>query len=278
MIEIGGTTSFLGVLGQPVAHSLSPRLHNHWLQKLGLNAVYLPLPVSGEALPVVMPALPSLGCRGLNVTLPHKEQLLCLVTKIEPLAERVGAINTVVFKDGQSLGCNTDVFGFIESLRQAGQDPAASPAMILGAGGAARAVIIGLQQVGCQKILLANRSLDRAQRLASELGGAIEIVPWQDWPKRLNDCALLVNATSRGLKGVDDFIEDLASLPDKAAVCDLVYRPLKTGLLQSAERRGLKSIDGLGMLLYQAQASFHHWFGVTPPVDDALRRFVLAAS
>lgn len=273
---VTGKTALLGLLGWPVKHSLSPRLHNYWLGQSGIDAVYLPLPVEPEALATVLPALPQMGFVGVNATIPHKEALCGLVGMLDPVAARIGAVNTIAFTaDRGSIGSNTDAYGFAESVRQAGHDCAAGPALVLGAGGAARAVLAALQESGCPDITLTNRTAERATALAQKFPG-VKTIPWENWSNLLPQTKLLINTTSRGLNGQDDFAVDCTALPDKAAVCDLVYRPLQTGLLRAAEAAGLLPIDGLGMLLYQAQASFNIWFGKKPPVDAALRRFVLA--
>lgn len=272
---VTGKTALLGLLGWPVKHSLSPRLHNYWLAQSGIDAVYLPLPVAPEALATVLPAMPQMGFVGVNATIPHKEALCGMVTALDGVAARIGAVNTVVFTTGGTVGKNTDAFGFAESVRQAGHDMTRGAALVLGAGGAARAVLAALQDSGCPDIILTNRTPERATMLAQQFAG-VKTVAWENWPQALAQTSLLVNTTSRGLNGQDDFTVDLSPLPGHAAVCDLVYRPLQTGLLRAAEAAGLLPIDGLGMLLYQAQASFEIWLGVRPPVDAALRRFVLA--
>ncbi len=273
--SITGKTALLGLLGWPVKHSLSPRLHNYWLAQSGIDAVYLPLPIAPEALATVLLALPKMGFVGVNATIPHKEALCSLVGTLDSVASRIGAVNTVAFTMNGSIGSNTDAFGFAESVRQSGHDLAKGAALVLGAGGAARAVLAALQDSGCPEITLTNRTAERAIALAQHFPG-VKTVPWETWPAALAETCLLINTTSRGLNGQDDFTVDLTVMPADAAVCDLVYRPLQTGLLRAAEAAGLRPIDGLGMLLYQAQASFHTWIGVRPQVDDALRRFVLA--
>lgn len=272
---ITGASKLLGVMGWPVKHSLSPRLHNYWLQQAGIDAAYLPLAVPPDALATVIKALPQMGFVGANVTIPHKEALIALVDRVDPVAQAIGAINTLVFGPDGSFGTNTDAFGFTENVRQAGHDLAAGPALVLGAGGAARAVLAALQQAGCPQIMLTNRSPERAQALAQAFGSTIELLDWARWPEALPRTKLLINTTSCGLNGHDDFTVALASLPRDAAVNDLVYRPLQTGLLRAAVAADRRAIDGLGMLLYQAQASFKYWFGVTPPVDAALRTYIL---
>lgn len=272
---ITGASKLLGVMGWPVKHSLSPRLHNYWLQQAGIDAVYLPLAVPPAGLAAAVQAMPQMGFVGANVTIPHKEQLIALVDRVDPVAAAIGAINTLVFGAEGSFGTNTDAYGFAENVRQAGHELAAGPALVLGAGGAARAVLAALQQAGCPQILLTNRSPERAQALAQAFGGAIELLDWTRWADALPRTKLLINTTACGLNGQDDFTVALNALPRGAAVNDLVYRPLQTGLLRAGVAADRLAIDGLGMLLYQAQASFRHWFGVTPPVDAALRTYIL---
>lgn len=272
---ITGASKLLGVMGWPVKHSLSPRLHNYWLQQAGIDAAYLPLAVPPGGLATVIKALPQMGFVGANVTIPHKEALIALVDRVDPVAQAIGAINTLVFGPEGSFGTNTDAYGFAENVRQAGHDLAAGPALVLGAGGAARAVLAALQQAGCPQIMLTNRSPERAYALAQAFGGAIERLDWARWPEALSRTKLLINTTSCGLNGQDDFTVALDALPSDAAVNDLVYRPLQTGLLRAAVAADRRAIDGLGMLLYQAQASFNHWFGIMPPVDAALRTYIL---
>lgn len=273
---ITGGASLLGVLGWPVKHSLSPRLHNHWLRQAGIDAAYLPLAVQPDNLAAILHAMPRMGFIGANATIPHKEKLCELVQELDPIAQRIGAVNTLIARpDGSWRGTNTDAFGFIASLRAAQYNPAAGTALVLGAGGAARAVLAGLLEAQCPKILLTNRSPERATALAEQFGPLITTVPWQAIPDYLPATQLLVNTTACGLNGENDLTLRLDAMPTAAAICDLVYRPLHTGLLREALRCHHTAIDGLGMLLYQAQESFRHWFGVSPSVDDALRRFVL---
>lgn len=275
---IGGQTALLGVMGWPVKHSLSPRLHNYWLQQAGIDAVYLPLAVPEAGFAQVVRDLPLMGFAGANVTIPYKEQAAVLVDGIDPVAAQIGAVNTlVVQKDGTIFGTNTDAFGFAENVRQAGHDLAAGPALVLGAGGAARAVLAALVAANCPQIYLSNRSPERAQHLAQVFGATVQCVAWESWLHNVPNVHLLVNTTACGLGGQNDFTESLQDLPRDAAVCDLVYRPLMTGLLRQAVAADRLCIDGLGMLLYQAPASFRHWFGQTPVVDEALRRFILAS-
>jgi len=262
-----------GILGWPVAHSRSPLLHGHWIARHGLDAAYLPLPVRAHAFPAAVRALASLGFRGANVTLPHKEAAFALCDARTPRAERAGAVNTLVFGEGGRVtGDCTDGWGFLRSL--GGVPVARGPAVVLGAGGAARAVAAALLDEGCPRVTLVNRSVPRAEALARALGGPVEVAVMGAGP--LEGCALLVNATSLGMRGQPPLEFDLAPLPPDAVVADIVYVPLETPLLAAARARGLRAVDGLGMLLHQARPGFEAWFGILPEADEALRRVVAA--
>lgn len=269
-----GAARLAGVLGWPVAHSRSPRLHGLWLRRHAIDGAYLPLPVAPEAFPAAVRALAALGFRGANVTLPHKEAAFAVCDEVAASARRAGAVNTLVFRDGRILGSCTDGYGFLENLRDAvpGWDAAAGPAVLLGGGGAARAIAAALLDAGCPRLTLVNRTPVRAAALARELGGPVLVA---DRPP-LQGAALLVNATSLGMAGQPPLVLDLAALPDHAVVADIVYVPLETPLLAAARARGLHAVPGLGMLLHQARPGFAEWFGMAPVVDDELREFVAA--
>jgi shikimate dehydrogenase len=271
-------TKLLGVIGWPIAHSLSPRLHNIWIEQYKLNAVYLPLPVKPGDFTDALRALPKLGFIGVNVTIPHKEMAYGCVDRRDAIAERIGAINTIIINaDGTMLGTNTDAYGFAENLRLSGHDVTAGAALVLGAGGAARAVLAALLAEKCPRIILTNRTQGRALQLAKMMNPAIEVIPWEHRETVLRDIKLLANTTSLGMVGQEPLQLDLAELPPEATVCDLVYKPLQTPLLLAAAARNLRCVDGLGMLLYQAQAAFQHWFGMRPEITRALREMILAA-
>jgi shikimate dehydrogenase len=264
-------------MGWPVAHSRSPALHGFWLEDYGLDGAYVPLPVRPENLPAALRALPLLGFRGCNLTLPHKEAALAVLDEIEPAARRIGAVNTVVvLPDGRLEGRNTDAFGFIENLRAARPEFAAAggPAVVIGAGGGARAVIAALVDDGVPEIRLANRSADRAAELAGAFAGPIRLVPWRERADALAGAALLVNTTSLGMAGQPPLDLPLDALPLSAVVNDIVYVPLETPLLAAARARGNPTVDGLGMLLHQGRPGFAAWFGVRPAVTPALREAV----
>ena len=274
---LSGAARLAGVMGWPVAHSRSPRLHGFWLRQHGIDGAYVPLAVRPENLPLALGALSVLGFAGCNLTIPHKEAALDLIDEITPLAARIGAINTVIVKaDGTLCGDNTDAYGFIENLRGtvSGFDPATGPAVVLGAGGAARAVCAGLIEAGATEICLLNRTQERAEIVARDLGAALRVEPWSGRGAALQGAALLVNTTSLGMTGQAALDIDLAALPLAAVVNDLVYSPLTTALLGAAAERGNITVGGLGMLLHQARPGFAAWFGVEPDVTPALHNFV----
>lgn len=271
-----------GVIGWPVSHSLSPRLHGFWLETLGISGTYEAIPVEPENLERDIRGLIDRGYAGINATLPHKEALVSLVDRIEPFAKRVGAVNTLVFEGGTIIAGNTDGFGFIENLRQgAGDDDfTGRPAVVLGAGGAARAVIAALQDAGVPEIRLTNRTKARAEELAADLDrpdfGAIAVVDWSARDEALADAGLVANTSSLGMTGQPPLEVGLDDLPGDALVTDIVYNPLETDLLARAKARGNPVVDGLGMLLHQARPGFESWFGRAPTVTPELRAHVLA--
>ncbi len=268
-----------GVMGWPVAHSRSPLIHNHWLQKYGLAGNYVPLAVQPGQLPAALSGLAALGFKGCNVTIPHKVEALRLVQHVDANARRVGAINTVVVQpDGSLKGMNTDGFGYIQSLLDAQPDwrADAGPVVVLGAGGAARAVVLALADQGAKEIRLVNRTLDKAEAMAAEFGAPVQAVAWEHRHAALSGAALLVNTTSQGMQGHPPLELDLSALPTSALVSDIIYVPLQTPLLLAAKARGNPTVGGLGMLLNQARPAFEAWFGVLPDVTPELRRLVEA--
>lgn len=274
-----GKARLAGVIGWPVSHSLSPRLHGHWLESYGIDGAYLPLAVAPEALERVLPALADIGLRGFNVTLPHKEAVLALCDETTEEARRIGAVNTVSIREGRFLGSNTDAFGFSENLKAGAPDwdPAAGPAVVIGAGGAARAIVVALQDLGAPSVRLANRTAERAEALAAEFTGPtpVEVLSWAEREAGLEGAGLLVNSTQLGMQGQSSLDLSLEALPDSALVTDAVYAPLETALLAAARGRGNPVVDGLGMLLHQARPGFAAWFGREPEVTAELRAFVL---
>lgn len=269
-----------GVMGWPVSHSRSPAIHNHWIRQYGLNGSYVLLPVQPELIGDAVRGLRALGFAGCNITIPHKVAAMPLVDRIDPLAARIGAINTVVVEaDGTLSGFNTDAFGFIQSLLDAQPDwrADAGPVTVLGAGGASRAVLVSLAERGAREIRLCNRSWDKAQALAQEFGAPVTAVPWEQRHEALADVALLVNTTSLGMKGQDPLELSLDRLPKHALVSDIIYVPLETPLLAAARQRGNATVNGLGMLLNQARPAFQAWFGLMPELTPELRRMVEAS-
>lgn len=279
MTGLSGKAKVAGVMGWPVGHSRSPRLHGHWLQRYGIDGAYVPLPVKPEAFERALRALADLGFAGCNVTVPHKEAALAACDTVSRTARAIGAVNTIVLRDGAVLGDNSDAFGFIENLRQEAPDwqATAGPALVLGAGGAARAVIHALLEAGVPELRLVNRTRARAELLAGELdrGGRIRVGDWEARGALLADAGLVVNTTALGMCGQPALELPLGGLPPAALVTDIVYSPLETPLLAAARARGNPAVDGLGMLLHQARLGFRQWFGVEPAVDAALRRAVL---
>ncbi len=269
-----------GVIGAPVAHSRSPLLHGHWLRTYGIAGHYIPLHVAQSDLAEVLRALPRMGFVGVNVTLPHKETALALADVVTDRAALIGAANTLIFRqDGKIHADNTDGYGFIANLRQEVPHwrPDAGPAAVFGAGGAARAVVASLIEVGVPEIRLTNRTRPRAEALRAEFGAKVMICDWVQAAGMLEGAMTVVNTTSLGMVGKAEFRVPLGGLSKKALVTDLVYTPLKTRLLLDAAALGCTVVDGLGMLLHQAAPGFERWFGTRPVVDAATRAAVLEA-
>ncbi len=279
-MTITGAAKLAGVVGWPVSHSKSPALHGHWLARHGIDGAYVPLAVAPDRFDRAVGTLADLGFAGCNVTIPHKEAALALCDELAPVASNIGAVNTVVIDaDGRLFGDNTDAFGFIENLKQGAPAWQASsgPAVVLGAGGAGRAIIAALLDDGVTEIRLLNRTFGRAQDLAGHFGPAVQPLDWLQRAECLSGAGLLVNTTSLGMTGQPPLDIALDDLPATAVVTDNVYAPLMTPLLNRARDRGNPVVDGLGMLLHQARPGFSAWFGVDPVVDDDLRRAVIGA-
>jgi len=275
-----------GVMGWPVAHSLSPVLHGHWLKRYGIDGSYEAFPVRPEDLAEAISGLRRDGLRGTNLTVPHKEVAMALADNVDETAQRIGAVNTLFMTpDGTLNATNTDAYGLIENIRAAAPDAlegrfGGKPVVILGAGGAARAAVVGLADIGVSEIRIVNRTVARAESLAGIVSDQDVVVRALDWEKRdeaLAGAGLLVNTTTLGMEGQAPLHINLDSLSEAAVVNDIVYAPLETELLSAARARGNPAVDGLGMLLHQARAGFREWFGVDPEVDDDLRNDVLAA-
>lgn len=281
-MPITGAARLAGIMGWPVAHSRSPALHGFWLQEHGIDGAYVPLAVAPEKLEQALRALPALGFRGCNLTIPHKQAALKIVDRVDAFARRIGAMNTVIVGDDGSLeGSNTDVFGFRENLREQAPDwrPGSGPAVVLGAGGAARAVVAALSAAGVEEIRLLNRTVEHAQDLAHDLAAPetrIDVYPWPERADALAGAGILVNTTSLGMAHAPALHIDLGALPQSAVVVDIVYVPLETALLAAARHRGNPAVDGLGMLLHQGRPGFAAWFGAAPMVTPGLRKAMLA--
>ncbi|MCV2876008.1 shikimate dehydrogenase [Rhodobacteraceae bacterium XHP0102] len=266
------------VLGDPIAHSKSPKLHGFWLKKYQIAGHYVPLHTRAEDLKAVLHLLPKLGFVGANVTIPHKAAVLECADIVTDRARAIGAANTLTFsKSGEITADNTDGIGFLTNIQQNIPDFQSSvgPSVILGAGGAAKAVIAALLDDGAPLIHVLNRNVARADHLRAHFGPRLRTAGLDALPDLLPDCHLLVNTTSLGMTGQPALNVDLRNLNPNAVVNDIVYAPLKTALLQQAEDLGFRAVDGLGMLLHQAAPGFARWFGTTPEIDDELRQAVL---
>ena len=274
MAILTGHARVAGIIGWPVGHSRSPRLHGYWLEKHGIDGAYVPLAIPPEHFREAVRGLMHAGFAGANVTIPHKLAAFAVCDVVDDTARRAGAVNTLTFKDGTITGANTDGWGFLANLRAHGVNPKAGPALLLGAGGGARAIAAALLAEGVA-VTLANRTEARAEQFVRDLPGPC-IVPWDQRSAAVADHALVVNTTALGMEGKESLILDLSRAAPGTAVADIVYVPLETPLLRDARARGLKPVEGLGMLLYQGIPGFRGWFGVEPVVDDALRRFVAA--
>ncbi|MDG0989028.1 MAG: shikimate dehydrogenase [Yoonia sp.] len=267
-----------GVIGNSISHSKSPKLHQHWLRRYGIRGEYVPLHVESENLESVIRSMPKMGFVGANVTIPHKVDVMQFADQISDRAILVGAANTLIFKDdGKIYADNTDGYGFMANLRQGAPDwdPKSGPAMVLGAGGACRAIIVALADAGVTEIFLTNRTRAKADALRAEFGARIQVVDWVQAGNVVEDAATLINTTSLGMTGQPELRVPLDGLRPDTLVTDIVYSPLQTPLLAQAQAAGCRTIDGLGMLLHQGVPGFERWFGKRPEVDDATRQVVL---
>lgn len=272
------TLRLAGVIGSPISHSRSPRLHRHWLDRYGIDGHYVPLQVQQSDLTEVIAMLPRLGFVGLNVTIPHKESVLKLADIVTDRAALIGAANTLIFrKDGKLHADNTDGVGFLSNLRQVAPNwkPESGPAAVLGAGGAARAILAALIEAGAPEIRIANRTRTRAEALRAEFGGRVIVQDWVQLGAMLEGCMTVVNTTALGMVGKPDLRIPFEALNRNAVVNDLVYTPLDTFFLQQAALQGCTVVDGLGMLLHQAAPGFERWFGKRPQVDADARAAAL---
>ncbi len=267
------------VIGNPISHSLSPKLHKHWLARYGISGDYVALQVTEDALEQTIRDLPGQGFVGINVTLPHKVNVLQFADQISDRATLIGAANTLTFReDGQILADNTDGYGFMANVKQYAPtwDPKSGPAAIFGAGGAARAIIVSLANAGAPEILLSNRTRNKAEALRAEFGPRIKVVDWVHAGDMLETATTVVNTTSLGMTGAAEFKVSLDALQPGTVVNDIIYNPLRTAFLNKAEAAGCVVVDGLGMLLHQGVPGFERWFGRRPEVDEEVRQAVLA--
>jgi shikimate dehydrogenase len=268
-----------GVMGWPVAHSRSPVIHNHWIKQYGLAGAYGLFTVQPNQLETAIRGLKALGLAGCNITIPHKVDAMQYMDWVEPLALRMGAINTIVVQaDGALHGFNNDGYGYLQSLREAqpSWQADAGPAVVLGAGGAARAIVVSLIDAGATEIRILNRTRSKAEDLAQEFGQVVTAFDWSERSDALNNAALLVNTTNQGMHGESALDIDLTQLPTSALVSDAIYIPLETPLLATARLRGNTTVNGLGMLLHQARPAFNAWFGVMPEVTPELKNAIMA--
>lgn len=267
------------VIGNPISHSLSPKLHTYWLNRYGLAGEYTALQVKEDALEKTLRDLPGQGFIGANVTLPHKVSVMQFADQITDRATLIGAANTLIFKeDGRIFADNTDGYGFMANLRQYAPDwdPKAGPAAMLGAGGAARAIIVALADAGVPEIIISNRTRAKAEALRADFGARIRVVDWVQADMMMEEANTVINTTSLGMVGGQEFKVSLEGLRPGTVVTDIVYNPLRTPFLRAAEQKGCITVDGLGMLLHQGVPGFERWFGQRPEVDEDTRRAVLA--
>lgn len=274
-----GQATIAGVIGWPVGHSQSPRLHGFWLDEHGIDGAYIPMPVSPDHIETAIASLPKLGFRGANVTVPHKIAAFETADELSPAAKAIGAVNTLVCReDGSIFGDNTDGYGFIANLKAGAPDwsPSDRPALVLGAGGAARAVVWSLIDAGVPSVLLANRTAEKAAAIAADMDGSVDVIPWDDRHDAVGVAGVIANTTSLGMTGKPPLDLRIENAIASTTVTDIVYAPLETPLLRDARDHGCITVDGLGMLLHQAVPGFEAWFGVRPDVTPALRNHVLS--
>lgn len=258
------------VMGWPISHTLSPKMHTYWLQKYGIEGTYTAEPVPIVKLKDALQGLIDNGYAGCNLTIPLKEEALSLMDLHDESALQAGAVNTVKIKDGKLKGFDSDGFGFLENLKQQKPDWKGDKVVIIGTGGAARSIISTLQREGAKKFVLVNRTMDRAEKIADAFSLDAEVMPWEKRAAALQDATLLINSSCLGMAGQEGLDLDLSSLPIDAVVSDIVYRPLNTPLLLAARHRGNPVVKGLGMLLHQGRLGFKLWFGVDPDVTADL--------
>lgn len=266
-----------GVIGHPINHSKSPIIHGHWIAQHGLDGSYEAIDIAPDMLPARIAQLAADGYAGFNVTIPHKEAIFKFCDDVDEKAQLIGAVNTVKIERGKLYGTNTDAFGFIANIKQnaPGFDFTRGSALVLGAGGAARAVVYGLLQENVPHIIITNRTRDKADMIAAMAPEKISVIDWDMRADAVRDAGLIINTTALGMTGKDPLDISLDGAQDGALVTDIVYAPLMTNLLKQAKDKKLQYVTGIGMLLHQARPAFELWFGVLPQVDDLLRVRVL---
>ncbi|MCY3673334.1 MAG: shikimate dehydrogenase [Paracoccaceae bacterium] len=266
-----------GVIGTPIGHSLSPVIHNYWIEKYGENGIYIPLEVSRTHFSDVIKILPKMGFVGVNITIPHKEAALMCADLVADNAALLGAANTLSLrKNGKIYANNTDGYGFLQNLKETEPTWRAvtGPALVLGAGGGSRAIIYTLLREGVPKVYLTNRTIERAKLLQNDLGNRVKVIEYVDLGAVLNEVTIIVNTTSLGMIGQPEMKFPYDSLNYRTIVYDIVYNPLRTDFLKQAEIRGCRTVEGLGMLLHQAANSYQFWFGKLPEVTLELKNLV----
>jgi shikimate dehydrogenase len=266
-----------GVIGHPIAHSKSPIIHNHWMGEHNVQGSYETIDIAPENLAEGVQKLIDEGYDGFNVTIPHKQNIMKLCDRVNDVAQTIGAVNTVRIKDGKLFGSNTDAFGFIQNIKHTHPDFdfKNKTAVVLGAGGASRAVLYGLIDEGVKRIILTNRTIEVAQNLANEMQGNIEVIPWENRSEVLANIDILVNTTALGMNGKPALELDLNALNTGALISDIVYVPLMTNLLTAAQKRGNPIVSGIGMLLHQARPAFAEWTNILPDISLALEVKIL---
>ncbi len=265
------------VVGWPISHSRSPLIHNHWLQKYGIEGEYTKLALEPENFHQLIEKLKTGEISGANITVPHKEQAFALADHKHESAKAVSAANTLWLEGGKVHAANTDTYGYMTHLETTAPDwnKEDAPVVVIGAGGAARAIIYGLLEANISEVRVLNRTIERAEQIAKEFGERVKVYEWTNSEQGLSACKLLVNTTTLGMTGSAQLEIDLSPLSSDATVSDIVYSPLKTSLLAQAENKNFKTVDGLGMLLHQAVPGFEIWFGKRPEVTDELRNIIL---
>ena len=267
-----------GVIGHPISHSKSPKLHNYWLSKYNINGFYVPFSVTTEKLKSSIKGLIDLGFKGVNVTIPHKTNVLAFADSVTDRASLIGAANTLYFsKSGKIHADNTDGYGFIQNIIDEipDFDFYDKTAMIYGAGGSSRAIASALISNGIKEVGITNRTRSKAQIISENLGAKVSVVDWRKAPETLGEVDIIINATSMGMVGQSDFTQPISRAKKTALVVDIVYNPLLTDLLKEAEKLNLKTVGGIGMLINQAVPGFEHWFQKTPVIDDDIRKFII---